>query len=226
MAIDIGYQPYPWHYPNATLISVPITCDPDALQRSVADGYTVDRSGRATAWIFSCDSIAGVGRYSEFLVHVPATSRGEQVFTTPYIYVNNDAAVASGREVLGVPKKYAAIDFSSHGDQIVATVSRSGITFVDLSITLDEELPSDKYAGIGEGLSAASSNPSIDGSRLITGGMTSEVNRAVRGRAAINTRPSAADPLYLAEPKASKSMYIRGDFTLQKTTSVPLNEGE
>ncbi len=54
--------------------------------------------------------ISNVGTYHEALIAVQVTSKEVPLaYYIPYIYVTNDQALASGRELLGAPKKLARI---------------------------------------------------------------------------------------------------------------------
>ncbi|MDY7083045.1 MAG: acetoacetate decarboxylase family protein, partial [Halobacteria archaeon] len=66
-----------------------------------------------------------VGTYNEYfaLVQVKDTN-GEMAYYIPYIYVTNDAAMASGREVAGAPKKMADIEVEKDKDVIQGTMER------------------------------------------------------------------------------------------------------
>ncbi len=60
-------------------------------------------------------------QYSGIQVRDP---NGETGYYIPYIYVTNDAAMASGREHLGAPKKLAHIKLVREGDLIQGTLER------------------------------------------------------------------------------------------------------
>ncbi|MHB8490888.1 MAG: acetoacetate decarboxylase family protein [Solirubrobacteraceae bacterium] len=66
-----------------------------------------------------------LGRYSELtsLVQV-RTEDGMLAMYVPYIYVTNDAALAAGREVIGAPKKLAAIEIANECDVVQGTLER------------------------------------------------------------------------------------------------------
>ena len=66
-----------------------------------------------------------LGRYSELTSFVQVrTEDGTPALYVPYIYVTNDAALAAGREVIGAPKKLAAIELADGYDTIQGTVER------------------------------------------------------------------------------------------------------
>ncbi len=57
-----------------------------------------------------------------------------------------EAAVVGGRETFGEPKKIADIPFKREGDQVSASVSRMGMTYLDFSGTIGEALPPREFS--------------------------------------------------------------------------------
>lgn len=210
------HQPYPWHFPDATMMILTLSCDHDALAAALPDGLELADPATVMAWTLHCEAIAGVGAYREFMVNTVATSGDRTIATTPFIYVDNDASMASGREVLGMPKRIAEIDQQFHTDQLVARVRRAGVEFVTLGMTLDREGDQSDRDRTARWLGAASLNRARDGT-LIEGGMDVDVTRVVHGRGFIDVRPSAADPLHRLRPVATRATYVRGSLTLLAT---------
>ena len=206
------HQPYPWFYPDATLVIVNLECDEDALEASLPDGFDLVKPARVFAWSLKCVGIGGVGTYHEFMINTTAECDGTKVTTTPFIYVDNDAAMASGREVLGIDKRLAQIDSAYDNDQLIVRTQRSGIEFATFGMTLDREGSDSDRAGFEKRLSVPTVNKF--GDKVIEGGMSCDVRRVVHGRGFIDTRPSAADQLYRLKPVATSAVMIRGDFTL------------
>lgn len=54
-------------------------------------------------------------------------------------YVNDDVALASGREIWGYARKMAKISHEWDGDTIVGTVERDGVTLLKATCTLNDE---------------------------------------------------------------------------------------
>lgn len=61
---------------------------------------------------------------------------GDYPLTMP---MSTDSAVVFGRELYGEPKKVAAIEVRTEGDEIVGTVERYGTTYIELRGTVVEE---------------------------------------------------------------------------------------
>ncbi|MCA1458926.1 acetoacetate decarboxylase family protein [Bradyrhizobium sp. BRP22] len=75
----------------------------------------------------ACYGSSTVGPYLEHYSGIQVRDPGgETGYYIPYIYVTtNDAALASGREVLGAPKKLAHITLTQEGGLIQGTLERS-----------------------------------------------------------------------------------------------------
>jgi acetoacetate decarboxylase len=130
--------------------------------------------------------------------------------------MSTDVAIIFGRELYGEPKKQARVQLQSDGDVIRATVSRFGITYMELEARLTENLPisgptyADRFhfkfmhAANGHGLEF---DPV-----LIHAHFTQHVRVHRRGQGKVTFRPSHHDPLAeieVVEPRAA--IYFEGD---------------
>jgi acetoacetate decarboxylase len=89
------------------------------------------------------------GPYNEFMPVIPCLHNGELYLDVPLIYVDNDAAMAAGREIGGWPKKFATITFDRIGDEYRCSLERHGQRLASSSIKiggklLSTPLPADK----------------------------------------------------------------------------------
>jgi len=66
-----------------------------------------------------------LGPYMEVIVNIPVLHKGQLSLYVPYIYVDTDAAMASGREYGGYPKKLAKIEMRHFGSLWLGTMSRA-----------------------------------------------------------------------------------------------------
>ena len=71
--------------------------------------------------------------YNEVLVQVPCLYKGQPYLYIASIYVTTDQALASGREMLGFPKKLATIELDSSGIQFTGRLSRHGERVASIS---------------------------------------------------------------------------------------------
>jgi acetoacetate decarboxylase len=109
--------PPPWHY-SSDVVGVEFWTDPDATAATLPSGLSPDpdSNGRAVMmfldWQFTAqdDEFLDPARYQyrEAFVLLDARYRGRPVMWCPYIYVDNDAALARGW-AQGFPKKLGSI---------------------------------------------------------------------------------------------------------------------
>ncbi|RYZ36435.1 MAG: hypothetical protein EOP49_32590, partial [Sphingobacteriales bacterium] len=89
------------------------------------------------------------GPYNEFMPLIPSLLNGEMFLAVPLIYVDNDSALAGGREIGGWPKKLAKIEFDRIGDEYRVSLERHGKRLASSSIKIGGKLfstplPADK----------------------------------------------------------------------------------
>ena len=107
----------PWHY-SSDCLAIEYWADPSAITALLPPGVTPDEKsrGRAFLWFLdwqftgSNDEVTDPARYQyrEAFVLVEALFEGARINYCPYIFVDNDAAIARGW-AQGFPKKYGSI---------------------------------------------------------------------------------------------------------------------
>lgn len=151
--------PPPWHY-SADFLSIEFWADAAAAAAVLPRGLDPDRSanGRATAlfydWQFSGNNEEYLEparyQYREFFILVDALFEGKPVAYCPYIFVDNDAAIARGWSQ-GYPKRlgqvfqtryYAATGKAgpalAPGSKFAGSVTAGGHTIAEGLVTLKE----------------------------------------------------------------------------------------
>jgi acetoacetate decarboxylase len=83
-----------------------------------------------------------IGPYAEYVSLLRVVDdNGNAGMYIPYIYVTNDAALTAGREVLGAPKKMAAISVDVTGEAVVGSLARpAGLPLAQLVVAPAERL--------------------------------------------------------------------------------------
>ena len=87
-----------------------------------------------------------LGVYNEAIMLVRVSSEGEPYTFCPFIYVDNDAALACGRELWGFPKKFASMGYTRPAagapfcEQMVFTVERPAGKRL-LTVTMNPDRP-------------------------------------------------------------------------------------
>jgi hypothetical protein len=151
----------PWHY-SSDCIAVEYWADPGAIEALLPPGLTADKQseGRAFFWFLdwqftaSDDELTDPARYQyrEAFVLVEAVFDGTPVSYCPFIFVDNDAAIARGW-AQGFPKKLASVfqtrSFSApspaaaplaKGSRFGASVAAHGERLATARIQLEENI--------------------------------------------------------------------------------------
>jgi hypothetical protein len=89
------------------------------------------------------------GPYDEFFIVIPALHKGELFLYVPLIYVDNDSAMAGGREIGGWPKKMGQIRMDRFGNEYRCSFERRGQRLASVSMQIGSRmfstpLPADK----------------------------------------------------------------------------------
>jgi len=152
----------PWHY-SSDCMAVEYWTDPAAIAALLPPGMMVDpeAEGRATYWFLDWqftgenDELTDPARYQyrEAFVLVDAVFEGRKVTYCPYIFVDNDAAIARGW-IQGFPKKLGSVfqtrTFAAPspaaaplapGSRFGASLSAHGERLATARIQLTEEIP-------------------------------------------------------------------------------------
>jgi acetoacetate decarboxylase len=169
------------------------------------------------------------GQYYESAVQIPVRLPGTDPWTdivgaySPYLYLQSDGAVATGREIYGQPKKGGEPKLEVRGDLFVGTVSRNGIDVISMTMAYKQQRASlTDMAELGDFRTNINLKvvPNIDGTdaiRQLTARTLSNVtvHECWRGEATVELRPNAQAPVYkLPVLEVVQGFYWRTDFSL------------
>lgn len=213
----------PFGMRNAEILTVVYHSTKEAAARFVPEGLTV-LGNRVILHFYNLHDAGPYGSYSELAVHIPVehAKTGTRGAFSPMLFLGSDAAIASGRELFGQPKKAANISLAEHGDLVVARAERNGIEFVTATT------PSRQKSVTPEALKRFNFGtninlkviPAVDGSgdaiRQFTArdfaGVT--IHEVWEGFATVELRPHAHAPLHLLPVvDVETALHWRADFT-------------
>ncbi len=121
------YPDSPWLYWDVEAVIVLATFASDSVKPILPGGVEVlGDQVLGAIWIAHYPR-STLGPYNEALIAFQTYVGGEPRFLIPYIYVDNDIALAAGREVAGAPKKFARITLGWSGRSVVGRAERSGM---------------------------------------------------------------------------------------------------
>ena len=106
------YPPPPYLYRGATAIIASYEADPAVIAGLLPPGVSpLEDPPVCLAWVVHYP-FSTLGVYNEAIMLVRVSFEGEPCTFCPFIYVDNDAALACGRELWGFPKKFASMGYA------------------------------------------------------------------------------------------------------------------
>jgi acetoacetate decarboxylase len=164
--------PSGWCYRDVAFTSMTFETDEDPVLDLLPPLLTpLHDPPRVTIVILECRESA-FGTYDEIKVEIAVEFDGEPYRYCPYIMVSAaagalapDAALAMGREVMGVPKKVGHISINRDAGQVVGTLERPrGVPIVTLSVATGEAVdPDDIGLNASTPVAHLRMIPSVDG---------------------------------------------------------------
>jgi len=127
------YGPLPTIYRGVTFNYVYFTTDPQNIAPLLPAPFEPGEDGICVAFSIEVPFSSSYGPFNEMGVVVQASFQGDSVFFLPSLYLDNDSAVAAGREIYGSPKKMAEVRLEQRGDLFVGTCIRNGIEIIQIT---------------------------------------------------------------------------------------------
>jgi acetoacetate decarboxylase len=117
------YSPLPHYFTDAEILQITYETDREAVLDLLPSALEVADSAVAVLTVFHFPA-GTLGSYNEVALDLACTLRGQRKFFTAYNLVDNDAGMAAGREIWGVPKKQAHVTLSREFDLVMGTADR------------------------------------------------------------------------------------------------------
>lgn len=141
-----------------------------------------------------------VGPFNGGSVNLACTYEGQAGLYCLAMPMSTDTAVIFGRELFAEPKKLADIRLEQHGKHVQGTVTRHGITYIDLRGTFDDEPVTVEQSGVSHHyyfkfLPAADGQGLAFDPQLVRVTHRGVTHRAAPGSGTITFRESPHDPL-------------------------------
>lgn len=128
------YPELPYEYNDYKRFSVFGQANEDAIRELLPDPLEYV-SNEFEAFVLHAPNIEGLPAYYEGGVVVSAGYEDLEGAHMLCEYVNNDAAVAAGREIWGYPKKMATVTLEENGSTATGTITRNGTEILQLSFS-------------------------------------------------------------------------------------------
>jgi acetoacetate decarboxylase len=131
-----------WIYRDAHYLAAEMEIDAVAAARWLPSPLRLASPATATlftAW-FPTNTFGSVYREAGIFLHVE--HRGARAIHSPWMLVDDDVALITGRELLGYPKKMGEITWSLEGDRVTSVATRRGAELVRMEATLGAKVES------------------------------------------------------------------------------------
>ncbi len=142
LPIDAGevmpaHRPYfpdmPSYYRDVEFQTIYFRTDPAVVREHLPEPIEADPEGLAVACSINVPFCTHYGPFHEAGLMFKCSFRGESGFFNTHLYLDNPAAICSGRERWGAPKEYATVDVCRHGDLIYSQVIKEGVPIMTLT---------------------------------------------------------------------------------------------
>ena len=121
-----AYPKFPFRFVNREFVIIVYRTDPAALARVIPAPLRPAEPIVKYEFINMPDS-SGLGAYTETGQVIPVTFNGVAGGFTHAMYLDNEAGIASGRELLGFPKVLAQPKLDVRNDALVGTLDYNGV---------------------------------------------------------------------------------------------------
>lgn len=214
------YTQPPFEYRDAWSMTVLFRSDPEAIAHLIPKPLVADPE--ATMFVnISRFFSSGFGRYNEMLLGAITKYRGRTVNYCLYHVLDNDIAIAAGREIWGFPKTFGRVGLVERDGVLVGEVERGGLMICRAAMEIGPLVPPAELAGSAE-YATLKLVPSVCGgaapdlAQLTSVSLTGlEVKQVFKGRATLSFGDSPADRLNLIPVReVVGGYYYNADFSL------------
>lgn len=117
-----SYPNGPFRFVNREYLIISYESDPEAIRAALPEPLEPDGSNLVSFEFIRMPDSSGFGDYSEAGVVIPAKFKNEHINFTAQMYLDNEPAIVSGREIWGFPKKIGNSRLSTINDTLTGTL--------------------------------------------------------------------------------------------------------
>jgi acetoacetate decarboxylase len=218
-AADPMYPAPPWTYRDCNMLQISFRSDPDVVSRMVPAPLVPNPDGVMVVWLADMKIVEPFKlTYLEHGLAVPSQLNGKPVLYCTHLYLNDDTAIAAGREIWGWPKKHAAMTYTRDGGSVVTATTRRGVEIVRGTFQATGDAPIADVARhyVNYKLIPSANGTSAHDVRQLTSTTLLRTTRVRKnGTATLQFRSSSADALgQITVNQILNAEYSEFDFTL------------
>lgn len=128
-----AYGPQPTIYRGVVFNYVYFKTDPGNVAPLLPAPFAPSEDGLCAAFSIDVPFSSCYGPFKEMGLVVQVTWNGKKCFYLPALYLDNDSAIAAGREIYGSPKKLAEVTCTDNNEIFTANCRRAGIDFLRIT---------------------------------------------------------------------------------------------
>lgn len=220
-AIWPSYPEPPYLYKGGDILSCIFRARAEAVRWAVPKPLKPLGGNLVFAWINDFN-VVGFGRYNEAVVGIPVDFHGRAGSYMAYHFLDNESAMAGGREIWGFPKRQACFTSLRDADVITRSVVRNEEEILRISMEMTRPGASDPFGCLRQPLYNLKIIPSVkkdsppDVKQLTAASLQNIViHRVVSGKTTINFNISPRSSRYsLAPCEVIEGFYCTLDFDL------------
>ena len=169
--------------------------------------------------------VTGLGAYHASALFIRARFEDIEGGFCCHCYMDNDAAVAAGREIWGFPKKLAQVELQESGEILRGTVERGNIRIMTFCMNLLRNGEASELPPLGNLFNLKripspekGASPEVEELTLIQY-KHATTHRIVAGEGTVEFERSPSDPLHIFEP-----LEMVGAFYVEQDVELPLGK--
>ncbi len=220
-AIWPSYPEPPYLFRGGSVLVCIYRANAFAVNRVVPEPLKAAEGNLVYAWINDFN-VVGLGHCNEAVISVPVEFRGRLGNYMAYHFLDNESAMAGGREIWGFPRKEAHFTTLREADAITRSVVRREEEMLRISVQMARAGTADALSGLVKPIYSLKVIPSVrkgvppDVKQLTaTSFQNVVIHSVIEGRATINFDISPRGPRYsLAPREIIAGFYCALDFDL------------
>ena len=185
---------------EATSLAVSFLTDPEVVRELLPPPLEPAAEPRASVSVYTIGGSNCVGGFNGASINLACTYQGEEGLYCLTMPMSTDTAILFGRELYAEPKKLADCQLDIGERFIRGSVTRHGITYIQLDGVFDEPMQPSDRAGVSHHyyfkyLPAADGRGLASDPQLVRVTHRGRTHKLARGTATITFRESRHDPV-------------------------------
>ncbi|MFN0096712.1 MAG: acetoacetate decarboxylase family protein [Dehalococcoidia bacterium] len=217
---------------EATSLAVTFLTEPEVVAELLPPLLEAAAEPRVSVSVYTVGASNCVGAFNGASINLACTYRGEPGLYCLTMPMSTDTAIVFGRELYAEPKKLADCQLDIRDRFVRGTVTRHGVTYVQLDGTFEEPMAPSTAAGVSKHyyykyLPAADGQGLAGDPQLVCVTHRGRTHKLARGAATITFRESRHDPVIdLPVLKVEGASYSLGEThtTAEVVATVPARD--